>query len=237
MLIIDVTKAIHAEEGAKKLVLNANFKHAAITGIFGNSGQGKTTLFNIIAGIVKPDSGRVLFNDFNWFNADQGINVPIQKRKIAYIFQQNNLFPNFNIEENVGYALSKEKCNSKVIHDVLEELGLSSLAKKYPHELSGGQKQRAAIARALVQEAQLVLIDEPFTGLDLEHRINLIHLIKKLSLEHNLTVLIISHQVEELLQLCDEIFLLENHSLGKALTKDEFEKDIETKMNKHQRAL
>jgi molybdate transport system ATP-binding protein len=231
MLRIDIKVNMDTEHGKADLLVCSDFLIGHISGIFGNSGQGKTTLFNIIAGIAQAETGHISFNTTQWYHAKGQINMPIQKRNIAYIFQQHNLFPNFTVKENIEYAIHKKQKHVTDAVDIMHKVGLEAFANKYPYELSGGQQQRVAIARALAQDAQLLLLDEPFTGLDLESRLQLIKQIKTLSAQHKLTVLIISHQVEDLINLCDQIYLLEQHCLGKALSKSEFSNEIQHKTN------
>lgn len=133
------------------------------TGVIkGESGKGKTTLLNIINGLIAPELGLIMCGD-EIFNSDS-IFLPPEKRNIGYVFQDFALFPHLNSKTNVLFA-SKNK-DGALFNEVIEDLELGSHLKKFPHELSGGQKQRVAIARSILMEPQLLIMDEPFSNLD-----------------------------------------------------------------------
>src|SRR5215470_16326975 len=140
-----------------------------ITIIFGASGAGKTTLLDCIAGLTTPDSGRVVVAGRTLFDSDRGINLPVQARRIGYVFQDLALFPHLSVEENVGYGLSglDPRERSHRARTALDSLGILSLIQRRPAQLSGGERQRVALARALVTEPSILLLDEPLAALDL----------------------------------------------------------------------
>ncbi len=141
--------------------------------IQGESGAGKTTVLNCISGLKKPDEGKISIENELVFDART--NIPVRKRQIGYLFQSYALFPNMTIEKNVMYGLKNKKGYRKNKRElrgyadyVMESFGISHLKKRYPHNISGGEKQRAALARAIVTRPKLLLLDEPFSALDMK---------------------------------------------------------------------
>ncbi len=141
--------------------------------IQGESGAGKTTVLNCISGLKKPDEGKIFIEEELVF--DGKTNIPVRKRQVGYLFQSYALFPNMTIEKNVVYGVKNKKEYRKnkqalleYANDVMESFGISHLKKRYPHNISGGEKQRAALARAIVTKPKLLLLDEPFSALDMK---------------------------------------------------------------------
>ncbi len=141
--------------------------------IQGESGAGKTTVLNCISGLKKPDEGKIFIEEELVF--DGKTNIPVRKRQVGYLFQSYALFPNMTIEKNVVYGVKNKKGYRKnkqalleYANDVMERFGISHLKKRYPHNISGGEKQRAALARAIVTRPKLLLLDEPFSALDMK---------------------------------------------------------------------
>ncbi|MDG1332020.1 MAG: ATP-binding cassette domain-containing protein [Crocinitomicaceae bacterium] len=230
MLNLSLSKLIRSEKGQELLQVEASIAtDGVVSGIYGASGQGKSTLFNMIVGITKPDQGTISFNGVDW-HTDHS-RLPIQKRNIGYIFQGNSLFQHFTVKKNILYALSKEEQKSCDLNGLLEQLGLSNLKDQYPHQLSGGQCQRVAIARAIAQKAELILMDEPFTGLDIKTKHRLYKELKTFKDEHNLTILMITHDVNDIYALCDQVYELENHKLLPGISASEFRIKTERMIN------
>lgn len=141
--------------------------------IQGESGAGKTTVLNCISGLKKPDEGKIFIEEELVF--DGKTNIPVRKRQVGYLFQSYALFPNMTIEKNVVYGVKNKKEYRKnkqalleYANDVMERFGISHLKKRYPHNISGGEKQRTALARAIVTRPKLLLLDEPFSALDMK---------------------------------------------------------------------
>lgn len=228
MLKIEVSKNIKSIRGETSLDISADFNPIAITGIYGNSGEGKTTLFNMIAGIAEPTQGSILLHDTTWFDSSKKINLKTQKRNIGYIFQQNSLFPHFTVKENILYAVNDAK--SVDISNLLEQVEMPGMEDRYPHQLSGGQIQRIAIARALAQKANIIMMDEPFSALDLEIKQKLYRLLKEFKQKFNLMILIVTHDINDIYQLCDDVLWIKDHKVDEIISKDSFKQEIELKL-------
>ena len=137
--------------------------------LFGPSGCGKSMTLKCIAGVEKPDEGEIILNDRVLFSSKKKINISPQKRKVGLLFQNYALFPNMTLEENIKIAVPKNHPNKdKIVKEIIKGFSLEGLENNYPHELSGGQQQRTALARMLVNEPELIMLDEPFSALD-EH--------------------------------------------------------------------
>ena len=226
MLDVDIEKNINSATGLIKLIVKATFVEGEITGIFGNSGEGKSTVFNSICGLLQPDVGQITFDNTVWFNSNDNKNVKTQHRNIGYIFQEDSLFPHFTVKENILYPLSRKERDSINLEEVLDQVEMGAFQDTYPKQLSGGQKQRIAIARALAKKSKLLLLDEPFSALDLEIKHKLYKLITKFRTEYGLTVLIISHDVHDIMALCDKVLWIKNHSAESTMTVNQFTNKI-----------
>lgn len=167
-----------------------------VTCLFGPSGCGKTTLLNVVSGLIKKDSGRIL---------------GLENKRISYIFQEPRLIPWMTVEENIYFVIkniiSKEEAAQLVIK-YLEYVDLIDFKNHYPHELSGGMKQRVAIVRAFAYPSQLLMMDEPFQGLDKELKMGLIESFKKIWEREKRTVLLVTHDEEDAKLLANEIYYL-----------------------------
>lgn len=157
---------MHTVEGAAMLEINTQISKGELVCIKGASGIGKTTLLKSIAGLVKPQSGKISFQNQDWFNKDKKLFVSAAKRRTGLMFQDFALFPNMSVREQVIYAQKEKQLD--VADELLESFHLSALAGRKAYQLSGGQKQRVALARALASEPSLLLLDEPFSALDFE---------------------------------------------------------------------
>ncbi|MCG8576702.1 MAG: ATP-binding cassette domain-containing protein [Flavobacteriales bacterium] len=226
MLSVAISKNINSHEGQTSLEVNASFSAAKITAIYGNSGEGKTTLFNSISGLLDPDKGQIIFNDILWFDKAKKIKVKTQNRNIGYLFQEDSLFPHFTVKQNILFPLSKEEREEIDLDEVLDQVGMKGFAERYPNQLSGGQKQRIAIARALAKKSELLLLDEPFSALDLEIKQKLYKLLLSVKEKMGLTVLVVSHDIVDVLTLCDEVLWIKNHQASDIITKQEFAEEI-----------
>ena len=189
-------------------VINLNFSHdnnfllknlsfrvdnKEIGYIVGDSGSGKSSLFNIISGLKKPDSGEIICNKA-YFNNSNTFVEP-EKRNIGYVFQDFGLFPHINAKKNIMYAADKDE---KYLIKLLDSLNLKDHKEKMPFELSGGQQQRVSIARAIMRNPSLLILDEPFSNLDIENTNNAINLVSHEINEMDIPCLIATHDYDQL---------------------------------------
>jgi molybdate transport system ATP-binding protein len=178
-----------------------------VTAIFGPSGSGKSTLLGVIAGIIKPDSGRIVVNGECLFDSQKRINKPIHARRIGLVFQDGRLFPHLNVEQNLTYALNfiprdPQRFNSEQIVQLLE---IGPLLQQRPHQLSGGEKQRVALGRALLSSPRLLMLDEPLASLDDRLKNQILPFLKLIADEINIPMIYISHSKKEIMQITDNL--------------------------------
>lgn len=199
MISINIEKKLKAYSGQQWLKVNQNFATGNIIKIYGPSGAGKTTLLKIIAGLTSPEKGVIKVADVIWVDTSSKINLSPQKRMVGFVFQNYALFPNMTVQEHLEYATK-----DTVWIDRLLKIGkLETLTTHKPEHLSGGQQQRLAILRALAIKPDLLLMDEPFSALDYQMKLVLIGELKALFIELGLTVMIVSHNTQELDGLCN----------------------------------
>lgn len=185
--------------------LDVSFQNDDIClGLMGASGSGKSMTLKCIAGIETPDRGRIVVNGHVLFDSEKKINVPIQKRNVGYMFQSYALFPNMNVYENIACGLKarKDKDVEEKVLKVMEQFHITELSSRYPKQLSGGQRQRVALARLMVYEPNVFLLDEPFSALDDDLKEELLRELKK-QLQISKPVIFVSHNKEEVRYLCD----------------------------------
>jgi molybdate transport system ATP-binding protein len=193
--------------------LDIEFEAApGVTVLYGPSGSGKTLTLDAIAGFVAPDSGRIMLDNRILFDAESGVNLSPQQRSCGYVFQNYALFPHMTLRENLAFAahgLPRLERHRRIAEQ-LERFKLTGMAGRYPHELSGGQKQRGSIARALLANPRIVLLDEPGRGLDASLRIDLYLLIRDLKDGLRVPVLLVTHDLEECFALADRVLIYES---------------------------
>ncbi|MDX9883962.1 MAG: molybdenum ABC transporter ATP-binding protein [Prolixibacteraceae bacterium] len=178
-----------------------------ITGVFGPSGSGKSTLLKLISGIETPDEGVIELNGKELFNKNKKQNLPLRKRRIGLVFQEGRLFPHMNVRKNLLYGYSeKSRFNFDEVVDLLE---IRDLLEKRPDDCSGGEKQRIAIGRMLLHSPELLLLDEPFSALDQRLRHNIIPFLLKITKKFGLPVIVVSHDLSDLLMLSDQLVLVD----------------------------
>lgn len=194
MIKVDIEKKLKAYRGQQVLKITKHFPSGSIIKIFGPSGAGKTTFLKIIAGLTEPEKGNIIFDDTTWLDTDARISLSPQKRKAGFVFQNYALFPNMTVRQHLEYATE----DNQWIECLLKIGKLETLTTHKPEYLSGGQQQRLAILRALAIKPKLLLMDEPFSALDPEMRSELIENLTIIWKEYNMTVLIVSHNPQEL---------------------------------------
>lgn len=218
MIKIDIKHSMNSAQGRIKLECQTMFDEGKINAIFGESGAGKTTLLKIIAGLIRPEFGRIEVGDKVWLDTQKGINVCTQKRKIGFMFQDYALFPNMTIKENISYASHSKKKTE----ELLELMDLKNLSKIYPKELSGGQAQRVALARALAREPEFLLLDEPLSAVDFKMRAYLQDELAQILNHFKPTTLLVSHDLAEIYKLSHKILELKGGQIIKNVPKNEF---------------
>ncbi|SUB17798.1 Sulfate/thiosulfate import ATP-binding protein CysA [Pantoea agglomerans] len=178
-----------------------------ITTIFGVSGAGKTSLINAISGLTQPQRGRIQLHDRLLFDAEQKIALPPEKRRIGYVFQDARLFPHYRVRGNLQYGMAPKM--KAQFDSLVSLLGLEVLLPRFPLSLSGGEKQRVAIGRALLTAPDMLLLDEPLASLDLPRKRELMPYLQKLAKQVDIPMLYVSHSLEEILQLADNVLVLD----------------------------
>lgn len=206
-LSVDIEKELGAFH------LSVHFKtKGGIVGLLGASGSGKSKTLQCIAGIERPDAGRIVLNDRVLFDTAAHIDCPVQKRHVGYLFQSYALFPTMTVEENIacGVHYLKDKAErTRRVRAMLERLRLTGLEKHKPAELSGGQQQRTALARCLVGEPEILLLDEPFSALDTWLREELLAELHDLLIDYDRDVILVTHNREEAYGLCRDMAILD----------------------------
>lgn len=177
-----------------------------VTGIFGPSGSGKTTLLRCIAGLQKA-RGVLAFGRVSW--QGEGYFMPCHQRPIGYVFQEASLFPHLNVADNLAYALRRSVASTALHEEVVALLDLAPLLARHPDKLSGGERQRVAIARALLTAPQLLLMDEPLSGLDEQRKAEILPYLESLCRSSRTPILYVSHSVDEVCRLADDLLVME----------------------------
>lgn len=196
------------------------------TALLGASGCGKSLTLRCIAGIVRPDRGRIVLNGRVLFDSEQKIDLPPQRRRVGYLFQNYALFQNMTVEQNIGcgiHHIRNKAAKREIIADMIQRMQLNGLEKQKPAQLSGGQQQRAALARILVGKPEIMLLDEPFSALDSYLRDQLLSEVKKLFENFGQDVLMVTHSRDEAYSMCSHLMIMEKGRLcGQGKTKQVF---------------
>jgi molybdate transport system ATP-binding protein len=207
MIEIDVRKQLL--DGEFSLHAQLRIEEGDLAALFGKSGAGKTTLLRILAGLAAPDEGVVRVGGETWFDSRRRINLPPQKRRIGFVFQDQALFPHLSVRDNLAYALPRN-ADRGFIDELLELTGLAALHSRRPDTLSGGQRQRVALARALARRPAVLILDEPLSALDATTRLQLQDEILHLHRALGLSTLMVTHDVPEVFKLATRVFMLED---------------------------
>ncbi|WP_297693018.1 ABC transporter ATP-binding protein [uncultured Eudoraea sp.] len=208
MIKIDVHKKLRAFDSEMNFHIQCQIKKGELVTLYGESGAGKTSTLRILAGLLKPDKGEITINEVSWIDTKNKIFLAPQKRNIGYVFQDYALFPNMSVLQNLEFASGKGQ-NKKVITELIEMMELGDLQNRKPQTLSGGQQQRVALSRALVRKPDVLLLDEPLAALDYKIRLKLQDYITRIHKEYNLTTILVSHDIGEIMKLSDRVFVLE----------------------------
>ena len=206
MLSVNITKAF----GSFRLETQFEIEAGSNTAIFGKSGAGKTSTINAIAGLTRPDVGVIQIGNTTLFDQNLKINLPIYKRQIGYVFQDDRLFPHMTVRNKLIYGTPKNRdvANSLNLTDITGLLELAPLLERRPRTLSGGEKQRVAIGRALLSNPKLLLMDEPLASIDVQHRFEILPFIQRVREKIGITIIYVTHALEEVIFIADQIILL-----------------------------
>jgi molybdate transport system ATP-binding protein len=205
MLRVDVTKQLG------EFSLEASFEsHGRVTGLFGASGAGKTSLINMIAGLLRPDRGSIALDGETLDDTTAHVHVPPHRRRIGYVFQDARLFPHLNVRQNLDYGrrmnrLAEDPTQHKRVTDLLD---IGSLLDRRPGQLSGGERQRVALGRALLSKPRLLLMDEPLGSLDEGRKLEILPYLVRLRDEAGIPMVYVSHDAAELRQMATQIVML-----------------------------
>ena len=207
MLSVDVEKRLG------DFTLAAKFEaKTGVTALFGSSGAGKTTISNIIAGLVTPDRGRIMIDDTVLFDAAQRIDMPRHRRRVGYVFQEGRLFPHLSVTTNLHYGrymsgVAQDKPETRRIVDLLD---IGHLLKRRPGTLSGGERQRVAVGRALLMKPRLLVLDEPLASLDRARKLEILPYLARLRDEAKVPMVYVSHQAGEIIRLASQVVRIED---------------------------
>ncbi len=205
MLRVDISKKLG------EFVIEAAFaSEGRVTGLFGASGAGKTSLINMIAGLLKPDRGFIAIDNETLDDTAARVHVPAHRRRIGYVFQDARLFPHLDVTQNLDYGrrmngLARDPANQARVVDLLD---IGKLLNRRPGKLSGGERQRVALGRALLAQPRLLLLDEPLGSLDDERKAEILPYLMRLRDEANVPMVYVSHDAAELRQLATQIVML-----------------------------
>jgi molybdate transport system ATP-binding protein len=215
MIAVDVQKQLETPGGGMKLSLQFSLEKGDFLSLYGPSGAGKTSTLRMLAGLMTPEDGEIQFDGKLWYSKKENINARPQERSLGMVFQDYALFPNMTLRENLEFAGNKHK-DAGTIAELIEIMELGDLQNRSPKTLSGGQQQRVALARALVQRPRLLLLDEPLSALDHKMRLRLQDYLYTLHNKFELTTILVSHEIGEILKLSNKILVLEDGKVKKS---------------------
>ena len=204
--------ALEVEKQLGALRLAVRFQIAGgVTALFGPSGAGKTSLVNMIAGLLKPDRGCIMLDNTILFDAAKAINVPPHRRQIGYVFQEGRLFPHLSVRQNLDYGrrMSGRGRDPTEFERIAALLGITNLLQRRPRMLSGGERQRVAIGRALLMQPRLLLLDEPLASLDAGHKGEILPYLVRLRDEAAIPMVYVSHIAAEVRQIATSVVRLD----------------------------
>lgn len=207
MLEVDVTRRLG------HVAIDAAFNAGpGVTALFGRSGAGKTSIVNMIAGLLKPDRGRIAANGRVLFDSETGTSLPVHKRRVGYVFQDGRLFPHMTVAQNLTYArwFTPGRERSADLDQVVDLLDIRRFLRRLPTTLSGGEKQRVAIGRALLTSPKLLLMDEPLASLDEHRKREILPYIERLRDETRIPIVYVSHSLDEVTRLANTMVLVSN---------------------------
>ena len=212
---MDIRKRLDSDKSGV-FTLNVSFvAEGGITVLFGPSGSGKTTTLRAIAGIIKPDHGKIVVGEQTYFDSDTRVNISIQQRRIGYVFQDYALFPHLTAEQNVAYGIKNQTAavRRERARALLAAFKVEHVRQRYPQNMSGGEQQRIALARALASDPSVVLLDEPLSAVDVETRAGLIEEIAAAQARVGIPFIYVTHNTAEAIRLGAQVVLLDKGSV------------------------
>ena len=206
MLTVDVDKRLGEFAVAAKFA-----SETGVTALFGASGAGKTTVVNMIAGLLRPDRGRIALDDEALFDDDARIDVPVWRRRIGYVFQEGRLFPHLSVRHNLDYGrwMGGHPADPAAFAHAVELLDIGHLLDRRPGKLSGGERQRVAVGRALLMRPRLLLLDEPLASLDEARKADILPYLVRLRDEAKVPMIYVSHDAEEVKRIASRVVRLD----------------------------
>lgn len=219
MLSFDAKKLL-CDGRQSDFVLDVKFDVGdGFTVLTGASGAGKTTILRLISGIISPDEGRIALGDQIFFDSDAKVDLPIQRRRVGFVFQDYALFPHLSAMQNVAYGVksSDKRERADKALQMLSLFHIEPLSRRLPHEMSGGQQQRVALARALASNPAIVLLDEPLSAVDVETRSKLLDEIENAQQRANIPFIYVTHNKDEAERLAKYRIVIENGRLPESV--------------------
>lgn len=204
MLKIDARKKLAEFEWRGRLEIRPG-----VTALFGQSGAGKTSLVNMVAGLLTPDEGEIAIGGTCVFSSRKGVNLPPERRPVGVVFQDGRLFPHLSVRGNLQYGRRRGARSAPALEEVIELLEIEALLQRRPMSLSGGEQQRVAIGRALLTAPDVLLLDEPLAGLDGERRGEVLGFLDRLKRDSDRIIVYVTHRMEEVVRLADRLVLID----------------------------
>ncbi len=229
-LRVDIRKTLRTRERAFTLQACFTTLDDRVV-VFGPSGSGKSVTMQCIAGLISPDEGVIQVGDRVLFDSTAGIDLPPQQRRVGYLFQDFALFPHLNVEENVGFALRRglrgglDAGQRRAVHELLRLFDLDALARSFPRQLSGGQRQRAALARALIVQPDVMLLDEPLSALDPLLRGRVRRELAALQRRFSVPMIVITHDPADVEAMAETILVYSNGRVAQQVRTTELAQD------------
>jgi molybdate transport system ATP-binding protein len=211
---IALQKKLGFVRGNMSLKVDFTVNAGELVALYGASGGGKTSILRMIAGLMLPEAGRVDVERETWYDSEQKLFWPPQKRHAGMVFQDYALFPNMSVRQNIAYASTKD--DESWVEKLIDTMELRNLEHKRPNMLSGGQRQRVALARAIVRKPAILLLDEPFAALDTDLRLRMHEFLLEIHKQFSLTTILVSHDLLEVARLADRVFLLEEGLISRS---------------------
>jgi molybdate transport system ATP-binding protein len=206
--VLDITAV--RQLGEFRLDVRVSLPSQGVSALFGRSGSGKTSLVNMLAGLIRPDRGRIVLGDAVLFDSDSGTDVPPERRRLGYVFQEDRLFPHLSVRNNLlyGHRRAPARDRTTTATEIIDLLGIGHLLDRRPAGLSGGEKQRVAIGRALLAHPRLLLMDEPLASLDAARKEEILPFVERLRDHLRLPIVYVTHDLGEIVRLADTVALL-----------------------------